>query len=85
MLATAANLVNALHVQGQHTEADEMNSETLKVQKRVLGQEHPDTLMMDMNIASALRFQGQHAAAAAMCRKMLEVQKRVLVRSTPAR
>ena len=38
------NLANALDAQGQHAEAAAMYRETLEVQKRVLGQEHPDTL-----------------------------------------
>ena len=38
-----------------------MNRETLEVQKRVLGQEHPDTLMTTMKLALALHTQGQHA------------------------
>ena len=45
------NLANALHAQGQHAEAAAMHRETLEVQKRVLGQEHPDTLMTAMNLA----------------------------------
>ena len=41
------------------------------MQKRVLGQEHLDTLKTVMGLATALYTQGQHAKAAVMFRDML--------------
>ena len=74
------NLASALYAQWQHAAAAVMRRETLEVQKRVLGQEHPDTLGAAMNLANTLQTLGQHAAAAAaaMHREGLEVQKWVL-------
>jgi predicted Zn-dependent protease len=49
-------------------------SETMR---RVLGSEHPDTLMVQNNLASSLLQQGKTLKAEAMQREVLAVQKRV--------
>jgi hypothetical protein len=48
------------------------------VQRRVLGPEHPHTLMTAGNLANALFTQGNHAEAERMFREVLAVQRRVL-------
>ncbi len=40
-----------VHDQGRYDEAEPLNLETLEVKKRVLGEEHPDTLLSMNNIA----------------------------------
>jgi hypothetical protein len=48
------------------------------VRKRVLGAEHPDTLLSANNLAASLSHQGKHADAERIQREALGVQKRVL-------
>ena len=45
-----------------------MHRETLEVRRRVLGEEHPDTLRSRNNLASALGAAGRHAEAAELDR-----------------
>jgi hypothetical protein len=53
------------------------------VQKRVLGEEHPDTLTTAANLANSLSRQGRHAEAETMQREVLAVRKRVLGEEHP--
>jgi hypothetical protein len=55
-----------------------MLRETLEVQKRALGPEHPDTLGAASSLGNALNTQVQYAEAAAMHEATLEVRERVL-------
>jgi hypothetical protein len=55
----------------------------LAVQKRVLGEEHPDTLATAINLSYSLCDQGRHEEAEAMDRKLLAVDKRVLGEEHP--
>ena len=48
------------------------------MQKRVLGDEHPDTLNTAGNLALSCSEQGKYAEAEALQREVLAVQKRVL-------
>ena len=50
----------------------------VEVRKRVLGEEHPDTLKSASNLAPVLFFQGDLSEAARTLRHTLEVKKRVL-------
>jgi hypothetical protein len=72
------SLANALYKQGQHAAGTAIHRETLEVQKRVLGPEHPSTLNTATSLANALNTQGQYAEAAAMHEATLEVRERVL-------
>jgi hypothetical protein len=77
-LAAAANLASALVGQGRHGEAATLYREVLSVQQRVMGPDHPGTLMTANNLASALSYQGKHAEAENMHREVLVVKGRVL-------
>ncbi len=55
-----------------------MQRELLEGQRRVLGAEHPDTLLTMGNLAISLREQGKYEKAAQMQRELLEGQRRVL-------
>jgi hypothetical protein len=57
------NLANSLRGQGKYAEAEQMEREVLDVQRRVLGPEHPFTLVTMDNLALPLRNQGKHAEA----------------------
>ena len=50
----------------------------LAVRKRVLGPEHPDTLMVAGDLAGSLSGQGNHAEVEQITREVLAVEKRVL-------
>ena len=46
------NLAETLQAQGDLTGARKLHEETLAIQRRVLGPEHPDTLTSMNNLAS---------------------------------
>ena len=50
----------SLSGQGKYAEAEQMQREVHAAQKRVLGAEHPDTLMTARNLARSLSAQGKH-------------------------
>jgi hypothetical protein len=52
---TANNLAGALTAQGKYDEAETMYRETLAARQRVLGSEHPETLMTANNLAVCVR------------------------------
>ena len=45
------NLANVYDVQGKYAQAETLDSQTLEIQRRVLGPEHPDTLRSMNNLA----------------------------------
>jgi len=49
------NLGISLNAQGKYDKAEAMCRETLAVQQRVLGSEHPDTLNTAYNLAACVR------------------------------
>jgi hypothetical protein len=54
-LATKNNLACALDDQGKFTEAEAMYREVLAVERRVLGPDHPNTLVTAGNLAACIR------------------------------
>ena len=56
--------------QGKYAEAAGLQEEALAVEKRVLGEEHPDTLTTTGNLASTYKMQGRYAEAAALQAKV---------------
>ena len=63
-LAAAHNLALSLSSQGKHAEAEEMQREVLAVRKRVLGAEHPDTLVAACDMLQATRKRAAEGAGA---------------------
>ncbi len=51
MLASMNNLAEVLSSQGKYKEAEEMHGQALALRERVLGKEHPDTLLSMNNLA----------------------------------
>jgi len=49
--------------QGKYTEAEQMHRQTLNLQEKVLGPEHPDTLLSMRGLAAVLSSQGKHLEA----------------------
>jgi tetratricopeptide (TPR) repeat protein len=81
-MKTVMNLANTLYSQGTYADANKqaetMYRELLPIQQRVLGPEHPNTLLTAVNLASALHSQGKYAEAETTYREVLRIQQRVL-------
>jgi hypothetical protein len=55
-----------------------MSRRALCGREKVLGPEHPDTLLSVSNLARLLRVQGKYEAAEEMDRRVLDVSERIL-------
>jgi hypothetical protein len=77
-LTAAVTLARALHAQGKHGRAEIVLVEVLAVQRRVLGHEHPDTLLTAGHVAIALKSQGKYTASEAIYREVFVAQRRKL-------
>jgi non-specific serine/threonine protein kinase/serine/threonine-protein kinase len=55
-----------------------MERELLDIQRRVLGPEHPDTLMTVNDLVVTLAKEGRYAEAEKSFRELLDIQRRVL-------
>jgi hypothetical protein len=60
---SANNLAADLHQLGQYDQARERDEDTLTRRRRVLGDDHPGTLMSASNLADDLRQLGEHERA----------------------
>jgi Flp pilus assembly protein TadD len=70
------NLGETLSVQGDHAGARALHERALNVRRRVLGDEHPDTLSTMNNLAATLSAQGDLAAAHDLQQRALDVSGR---------
>ena len=80
-LTAAYNLGQSLYDAGKYGEAERMFREVHGIRMRLLGAEHPQTLLCAGDIASCLMAQGscgKHAKAEQIEREVLAVRKRVL-------
>ena len=57
------NLATTYMSQGQWKEAEELGVQLMEIRKRVLGEEHPDTLLSMHNLAFIWKGQGRDAEA----------------------
>jgi len=71
-------LANLYWNQGRYAEAEPLYLETLETRKRVLGDDHPDTLHSMNNLAIVYLDQGRYAEAEPLHLETLETRKRVL-------
>jgi tetratricopeptide (TPR) repeat protein len=69
--------------QGDHASARRLHEKMLEVRKRILGEEHPDTLTSMSNLGSTFWAQGDHAGARRLHEKVFEVRKRMLGKEHP--
>lgn len=69
--------------QGQWKEAEALELQVVEARKRVLGEEHPDTLVSMSNLATTYRSQGRWKEAEAIELQVVEVRKRVLGEEHP--
>ena len=73
----------ALYDDGRWTEAEQLNVQVLETRKRVLGEEHPDTLTIMANLASTYRNQGRWKEAEELEVQVIETSSRVLGEEHP--
>jgi tetratricopeptide (TPR) repeat protein/Cdc6-like AAA superfamily ATPase len=73
----------ALGQEGRHDERAELGVKEVKMSKKVLGEEHPDTLISMNNLASTYREQGRWKEAEELGQQVLEIRKRVLGEEHP--
>ena len=63
---------------GKAIDSERLLVRSLEKRRRILGAEHPDTLMSMNNLASTYWAQGKTAEAAALQEEVLEKRKRIL-------
>ncbi|KAL5386219.1 hypothetical protein DPSP01_004302 [Paraphaeosphaeria sporulosa] len=72
-----------LYSDGRYEEAKELEVQVMETRKRVLGEEHPDTLTSIANLASTYRNQGRWKEAEELEVQVMETRKRVLGEEHP--
>ena len=75
----------AYYESGFFNEAEELQVQVLEIRKRVLGEEHPHTLVSMANLASTYAQRGRYDEAEELEVRMLEITKRVLGKEHPIR
>ncbi|OBT47133.1 hypothetical protein VE00_03127 [Pseudogymnoascus sp. WSF 3629] len=78
MLANLQNKALVLGKQGEYRKAEKIFRQVMQEWEKLLGPEHPDTLLSEYHLADMLYRQGRYKAAEKMSRQTLHVQKRVL-------
>ncbi len=76
-LCAAHNLATCRLFDGEYAVAERIEREVLGVQRRVLGEEHPDTLESAGNLALSLSHQGKYGDAERIEREVLGARRRV--------
>ena len=71
------NLANGYHGQGRYAEAEALYLDTLEIQKRILGEEHPSTLGSVNNLAILYWRQGRYDDAIAALRDTIALCERM--------
>jgi hypothetical protein len=64
--------------QSRWKEAEDLEVQVLAIRERVLGQEHPDTLISMDRLASTLKSQGRDDEAAALMAQCVSLRKKKL-------
>ncbi|KAK3376988.1 hypothetical protein B0T24DRAFT_665831 [Lasiosphaeria ovina] len=72
------NTADSIHILGNYSEAEQLYRQTLALQTKVLGSEHPDTLCTILGIANAVSNQGNYSEAEQLYRQTLVLQTKVL-------
>lgn len=71
-------LAYALKEEGRFTKSEKLFRKTIEIQRRVLGPEHPDTLLSMSNLVSTLEGENDYGEAERLSRDALQIQRRVL-------
>jgi hypothetical protein len=61
---------------GQYQQAHDLNQDTVNRSRRVLGEDHPDTLISASNLARDLRELGQHEQASELEQEVARYRRR---------
>ncbi|RFU27453.1 hypothetical protein B7463_g8883, partial [Scytalidium lignicola] len=69
---------HCLYISGKYSEAEPIYRQTLALRKKVLGPEHPNTLMSMNNLAMLLDSQGKYDEAEPIFRQTLALSEKVL-------
>jgi tetratricopeptide (TPR) repeat protein len=77
-MAATNNLASLYRVEGKYAQAEPLFMKTLEVARRVLGQEHPKTLICMHTLALLYLDQGQYGQAEPLLTRAVEVESRVL-------
>jgi tetratricopeptide (TPR) repeat protein len=77
-LELASKCAIALYSDGRYEEAEELQVQVMETSKRVLSDEHPDTLISMANLASTYSNQGRWKEAEELQLQVTETMKRVL-------
>ncbi|KAM4066732.1 tetratricopeptide repeat domain-containing protein [Hirsutella rhossiliensis] len=78
-----ANLAVTYGDQGRWKEAEPLEVQVMEMSKRVLGEEHPDTLSSMANLAATYRDQGRWKEAEPLEVQVMEMSKRLLGEENP--
>ena len=73
-----SNVAESCSMLGKYQDGEELYRQTLELQTRVLGAEHPDTLRSMNGLANTLVRQGKYGEAEALYRQTFELRTRVL-------
>jgi hypothetical protein len=77
-LDLAQKCAMALYIDGQYNGAEELQVQVMQMRKRVLGDEHPDTLTSISNLALTYKSQGRWKEAEELQVQEMQITKRVL-------
>ena len=77
MLTLMANLAVTYSDQGRTDEAAVLQEEVLQKRRRILGEEHPNTLTSMANLAVTYRDQGRTGEAVALEEEVLQKRKQL--------
>jgi tetratricopeptide (TPR) repeat protein len=75
---------DALAGRGRHREAQPLYEKALAIRRKVLGEEHPDTVSSYHNLANNLDAQVRHSQAQPLLEQALAIRRRVLGEEHPA-
>jgi hypothetical protein len=82
-LGLAWKCAMTLYSDGRYEEAEELNVQVMQTRKRLLGEEHPDTLTSMANLAATYRNQGRWKEAEELFVQEMQTRKRVLGEEHP--
>lgn len=73
-----ANLASTYWGQGRWNEAEELGVQVMKTRIRMLGNDHPDTLINMNNLAFTWKSQGRAIEAITLMERCIQLRKQVL-------
>ncbi|KAK9384161.1 hypothetical protein V1515DRAFT_589424, partial [Lipomyces mesembrius] len=77
------NLASLFNRKGKYETAEPLCKETLRLRKKVLGEEHPDTLTSMHSLASLFHSQGKYEGAEPLYKETLRLSKKVFGEEHP--